>query len=107
MKPGQHALFFTWYAFATHFSGTTTTTYDRTRVLGVLTPSEFAALKRPQKTPPQEGQITGGLYLDGAVRICTVDGVPWATHSISTSSLDRICQPTPRFGLSRENRAVS
>ena len=31
--------------------------------LGALTPSEFAALKRPQATPPQEGGITGGFYL--------------------------------------------
>jgi putative transposase len=31
--------------------------------LGALTPSEFAALKRPQTTPPQEGEIAGGLYL--------------------------------------------
>ena len=31
--------------------------------LGALTPSEFAALKREQTTPPQEGEITGGLYL--------------------------------------------
>jgi putative transposase len=30
--------------------------------LGALTPSEFAALKRQQTTPPQEGEITGGLY---------------------------------------------
>jgi hypothetical protein len=30
--------------------------------LGALTPSEFAALKREQTTPPQEGEITGGLY---------------------------------------------
>jgi putative transposase len=31
--------------------------------LGALTPSEFAALKREQTTPPQEGEIAGGLYL--------------------------------------------
>ena len=31
--------------------------------LGALTPSEFAALKREQTTPPQEGEITDGLYL--------------------------------------------
>jgi len=31
--------------------------------LGALTPTEFAALKREQTTPPQEGEITGGLYL--------------------------------------------
>jgi putative transposase len=31
--------------------------------LGALTPSEFAALKREPTTPPQEGEITGGLYL--------------------------------------------
>jgi putative transposase len=31
--------------------------------LGALTPREFAALKREQTTPPQEGEITGGLYL--------------------------------------------
>jgi len=31
--------------------------------LGALTPSEFAALTRKQKTPPQEGELTGGLYL--------------------------------------------
>jgi len=31
--------------------------------LGTLTPTEFAALKREQTTPPQEGEITGGLYL--------------------------------------------
>jgi transposase InsO family protein len=31
--------------------------------LGTLTPIEFAALKREQKTPPQEGEIAGGLYL--------------------------------------------
>jgi putative transposase len=31
--------------------------------LGALTPSEFAAIKREQPTPPQEGEITDGLYL--------------------------------------------
>ena len=31
--------------------------------LGALTPNEFAALKREPATPPQEGAITGGLYL--------------------------------------------
>ena len=31
--------------------------------LGALTPTEFAALKREPTTPPQEGEITGGLYL--------------------------------------------
>jgi putative transposase len=31
--------------------------------LGALTPSEFAAIKREQTTPPQEGEITDGLYL--------------------------------------------
>jgi putative transposase len=31
--------------------------------LGTLTPSEFAALKRSQTTPPREGEIAGGLYL--------------------------------------------
>jgi len=31
--------------------------------LGALTPTEFAALKQEQTTPPQEGEITGGLYL--------------------------------------------
>ena len=31
--------------------------------LGALTPSEFAAIKREQTTPPQEGETTGGLYL--------------------------------------------
>jgi putative transposase len=31
--------------------------------LGALTPNEFAALKREQSKPPQEGELTGGLYL--------------------------------------------
>jgi putative transposase len=31
--------------------------------LGALTPAEFAALKEPETQPPQEGEITGGLYL--------------------------------------------
>ena len=31
--------------------------------LGALTPTEFAALKGQQTLPPQEGEITGGLYL--------------------------------------------
>lgn len=31
--------------------------------LGALTPSEFAAIQREQTTPPQVGEITGGLYL--------------------------------------------
>jgi len=31
--------------------------------LGALTPTEFAALKRREQQPPQEGAITGGLYL--------------------------------------------
>jgi len=31
--------------------------------LGAMTPSEFAALKREPTTLPQEGEITGGLYL--------------------------------------------
>ena len=31
--------------------------------LGAMTPSEFAAIKREQTTPPQEGETTGGLYL--------------------------------------------
>jgi putative transposase len=31
--------------------------------LGALTPTEFAALKREQTTPPQEGAITDRLYL--------------------------------------------
>lgn len=31
--------------------------------LGALTPAEFAALKQRATTPPQEGEITGGLYL--------------------------------------------
>ena len=31
--------------------------------LGALTPSEFAAIKRPQTTPPQEGELAGGFYL--------------------------------------------
>jgi transposase InsO family protein len=31
--------------------------------LGALTPSEFAAIKREQTTPHQEGETTGGLYL--------------------------------------------
>ena len=31
--------------------------------LGALTPSEFAALTPEQTTPPQEGELTGGLYL--------------------------------------------
>jgi hypothetical protein len=31
--------------------------------LGALTPSEFAAPKRNHTTPPQEGEITTGLYL--------------------------------------------
>jgi putative transposase len=31
--------------------------------LGALTPIEFVALKREQTTPPQEGELTGGLYL--------------------------------------------
>ena len=31
--------------------------------LGALTPNEFAAIKREQTLPPQEGGITGGLYL--------------------------------------------
>ena len=40
--------------------------YNRLRPhssLGTLTPTEFAALKREQTTPPQGGEITGGLYL--------------------------------------------
>jgi hypothetical protein len=28
-----------------------------------LTPTEFAALKGQETLPPQEGEITGGLYL--------------------------------------------
>jgi len=31
--------------------------------LGALTPTEFAALKEQELQPPQEGEITGGLYL--------------------------------------------
>ena len=31
--------------------------------LGALTPTEFAMLKGQQTQPPQEGEITGGLYL--------------------------------------------
>jgi putative transposase len=31
--------------------------------LGALTPTEFAALKGQETLPPQEGEITGGLYL--------------------------------------------
>jgi putative transposase len=31
--------------------------------LGALTPTEFVALKGQQAQPPQEGEITGGLYL--------------------------------------------
>jgi putative transposase len=31
--------------------------------LGALTPTEFAALKRREQQPPQEGAITDGLYL--------------------------------------------
>jgi len=31
--------------------------------LGTLTPVEFATLNRQEKQPPQEGEITGGLYL--------------------------------------------
>ena len=31
--------------------------------LGALTPTEFAALKRQETQPPEEGQTTGGLYL--------------------------------------------
>jgi putative transposase len=31
--------------------------------LGALTPNEFAALKEQETQPPQEGEITGGLYL--------------------------------------------
>jgi putative transposase len=31
--------------------------------LGALTPTEFVALKREQTTPPQEGELIGGLYL--------------------------------------------
>ncbi len=31
--------------------------------LGALTPTEFAILKRRETLPPQEGEITGGLYL--------------------------------------------
>jgi putative transposase len=31
--------------------------------LGALTPTEFVALKRDQATPPQEGELTGGLSL--------------------------------------------
>jgi putative transposase len=31
--------------------------------LGALTPAEFAALKGQETLPPQEGEITGGLYL--------------------------------------------
>lgn len=31
--------------------------------LGALTPTEFAVLKGRQPQPPQEGEITGGLYL--------------------------------------------
>jgi putative transposase len=31
--------------------------------LGALTPTEFVALKRDQTTPPQKGELTGGLYL--------------------------------------------
>ena len=31
--------------------------------LGALTPAEFAALKERETQPPQEGEITGGLYL--------------------------------------------
>jgi len=31
--------------------------------LGALTPAEFAALKERKTQPPQEGEITGGLYL--------------------------------------------
>ena len=31
--------------------------------LAALTPTEFAALKREQTKPPQEGELTGGLYL--------------------------------------------
>jgi len=31
--------------------------------LGALTPTEFAALKGRETLPPQEGEITGGLYL--------------------------------------------
>jgi putative transposase len=30
--------------------------------LGALTPTEFAALKGQEMQPPQEGEITGGLY---------------------------------------------
>jgi len=31
--------------------------------LGALTPTAFAALKGQETLPPQEGEITGGLYL--------------------------------------------
>ena len=31
--------------------------------LGALTPTEFAALKGQEQQPPQEGEITDGLYL--------------------------------------------
>jgi putative transposase len=31
--------------------------------LGALTPTEFAALKRQETQPPEEGEKTGGLYL--------------------------------------------
>jgi putative transposase len=31
--------------------------------LGALTPTEFAVLKGRETQPPQEGEITGGLYL--------------------------------------------
>jgi putative transposase len=31
--------------------------------LGALTPTEFAALKGQETLPPQQGEITGGLYL--------------------------------------------
>jgi putative transposase len=31
--------------------------------LGALTPTEFAIFKRRETLPPQEGEITGGLYL--------------------------------------------
>jgi transposase InsO family protein len=30
--------------------------------LGTLTPTEFAALKGQETLPPEEGEITGGLY---------------------------------------------
>jgi putative transposase len=31
--------------------------------LGALTPTELAAIEREQTRPPQEGELTDGLYL--------------------------------------------